>query len=86
MTLQEAYNNGLDDAENNIIVLFERILKNEEGKDQITFLNPKLESLKTVINRRSDYYYSLAKRNNNIGKTFRNKIKEENEIIDNSKI
>lgn len=86
MTLQEAYNKGLDDAENNIIVLFERILKNEEGKDQITFPNPKLESLKTVINRRSDYYYSLAKRNNNIGKTFRNKIKEENEIIDNSKI
>lgn len=85
MTLQEAYNKGLDDAEARIIAVLVDILKNGNVSNHV-FPNPKLECLKQVIERRSDYYHSLAKRNNNIGKTFRKKIKEENELIDNSNI
>lgn len=83
MTIQEAYIKGLDDAENKVIEILERVIR---GEDVEIFPNPKLEELRKVVKARSDYYISLAKRNNNIGKTFRKRIAEELENIDKSKI
>lgn len=82
MTPQEAYNKGLDDAENSIILGLRDILN---GCQSAPVANPELDVLLQVVKARSDYYHSLAKRNNNIGKTFRKRIQEQSEIIDNSK-
>lgn len=79
MNIQEAYNKGLDDAENAVMAGLRSILNG----DSSSFANPQLDALLQVVKVRSDYYHSLAKRNNNIGKTFRKRIKEESERIDN---
>lgn len=82
MTLQEAYNKGLDDAELAIVAKLTEILKNKRSTE--TFPNPKLDAVRQVIKVRSDYYHNLANRNNNIGKSFKKRILDENEILDNN--
>jgi len=74
---QQAYIRGLDDAERNVInILTQTIL----GEDD-AFPNPELEKVRQVIKKRSDYYRSLAFRNNNTGGSFRKAIKEEHDIL-----
>lgn len=79
MTIQEAYNKGLDDAETRVAEIFEKVIR---GEDSDFFQNPFLDVLRQIVKSRSDYYLSLAKRNNNIGKTFRKRAASELETID----
>lgn len=78
MNIQEAYNKGLTDAENNIILGLKSILKGES----YTFQNPTLQEIMELVKSRSDYHHDMAARNNNVGKGFKKKIKEDNEAID----
>lgn len=78
ISIQDAYVKGLDDAENAVIDILLQVLNYEKSP---SFNNPKLEALRGVIEARSNYYHELSHRNNNIGKTFRNKIKKENENL-----
>jgi len=77
LTPQVAYNKGLDDAEKNVI---DKLIKTLLGEDD-AFPNPELEKVRQVIKKRSDYYRSLAFRNNNTGSGFRKAIKEEHDIL-----
>ncbi len=52
MTIQEAYNKGLDDAENVVInKLTQMILGNMPEE----FPNPKLQALMSILTERSEY-------------------------------
>lgn len=79
MTIQDAYNKGLDDAETRVVEILEKIIR---GEDSDFFQNPLLDAIRRIVKTRSDYYLGLAKRNNNIGKTFRKRAAEEVETID----
>lgn len=83
MTIQEAYNKGLDDAEAKVIEILEQILKGETAE---TFANPRLQTLSVVVWERSQYFLGLAKRNNNVGKHFRKQVVAQQESIDLSKV
>lgn len=78
MNIQEAYNKGLTDAENNVIQILRQALIQEEHQP---FANPELNKILDVIKTRSDYYRSFAKRANNIGISFRKRLKNEHEIL-----
>ena len=78
MTPQEAYNKGLDDAENRIIDNLKQLLNDQVDSP---FPNPELEKVRLIIKDRSDYYHHLAERNNNIGKSFVKKLQEQREIL-----
>lgn len=82
MTANEAYNKGLDDAESEVIAKLINVL---ESKDFVPFQNPKLNEVLGVVKLRSDYYTELATRNNNMGKGFKKKVIEEQNILDNLK-
>ena len=79
MTPQQAYNKGLDDAENVIINKFIAIMNGED--DDTPFTNPKLEALRRVIQERTDYFLDMSKRTNNVGVGFRSRIEEQKEKI-----
>lgn len=80
MTIQEAYNRGLSDAEDRIIDNIVNLL-NDSSYD-VPFPNPKLEIVRKIVKDRSDYYHHLASRNNTIGKSFKKKLKEQKETLD----
>ena len=83
MNLNEAYCKGLTDAENQIIDNLINLL-NDPNYDN-PFPNPRLEIVRQIIKDRSDYYHNLAKRRNNIGWTFTDKLKEQKEILEKAK-
>lgn len=83
MSPQEAYQQGVKASEETLMNVFENILRDED--DGIPFPNSRMEAIRQVVKLRSDYYHGLAKRNNNIGKSFRKKIQNEIESIDKSK-
>jgi hypothetical protein len=83
MTIQEAYNLGLSKAEEQIIDNLINLL-NDPTYD-VPFPNPKLEIVRLIIKDRSDYYHNLAKRINNMGGSFRKKLAQQKEIIDNAR-
>ncbi len=80
MTPQDAYLKGLTDAENRIIDNLINLL-NDPNHD-VPFPNPKLEIVRHIIKDRCDYYHNLAKRNNNMGKSFKKKLKEQKEYLE----
>lgn len=82
MTLQDAYNRGLDDAENRVMDVLEKVLRHEECEE---FPNPRLEAIRKAFKERSDYYWEFAQRNNNPAKYFRKQIEKQLLDIDNSK-
>lgn len=81
--IQQAYNQGLDDAENRIIENLINLLNDKDYNEP--FPNPKLEVVRQVIKDRSDYYHHLGKRLNNIGSSFRKKIAEQKETLEKAK-
>jgi hypothetical protein len=72
MTIQEAYNKGLNDAENNIIDNFINILNDKDF--DTPFPNPRLEIVRKVIKERSDYHFKMAEGTHGIAKGFQKKI------------
>ncbi len=82
MTIQDAYNKGLDDAENKVIEILDQILQGEVAE---SFANPKLQALSNVVWERSQYFRNLAQRNNNVGKHFKKLVAAQQESIDLSK-
>jgi len=70
--IQQIYNKGLNDAENNIINNFINILNDKEF--DIAFPNPKLEIVRKVIKERSDYYFKMADGSHGIARGFQKKI------------
>ena len=83
MSPQEAYNKGLTDAEDRIIDNLINLL-NDPTHD-VPFPNPKLEIVRHIIKDRCDYYHALAKRNNNMGKSFKKKLAKQKETLDNAR-
>jgi hypothetical protein len=81
MTINEAYVKGLDDAENNIIDKFIKIMNGED--DGSPFNNPRLESLRQVVQERLDYFHEMAQRDNNVGVGFRNRIEDQKNRLTN---
>jgi hypothetical protein len=81
--IQSAYNKGLSDAEDRIIDNLINLL-NDSNHD-VPFPNPKLEIVRHIIKDRSDYYHNLAKRINNMGGSFRKKIAQQKETLDNAR-
>jgi hypothetical protein len=77
MNPQQAYIRGLDDAERNVINILTQTILGEDA----AFPNPELEKVRQIIQKRSDYYRSLAPRNNNTGKGFRKAIQEEHDFL-----
>lgn len=72
MTIQEAYNKGLDDAENRVIENFINLLNDKEY--DVAFPNPKLEVVRKVIKERSDYYFKMAEGKHGVALGFQKKI------------
>jgi predicted PolB exonuclease-like 3'-5' exonuclease len=70
--IQQIYNKGLDDAENNVINNFINLLNDKEH--DIPFPNPKLEIVRKVIKERSDYYFKMADGQHGVAKGFQKKI------------
>lgn len=83
MNIQEAYNTGLTHAEDRIIDNLINLLNDKNYN--VSFPNPKLEIVRLAIKDRSDYYHNLAARNNNTGKMFRKKLKEQKEMLEKAK-
>lgn len=83
MNLNEAYCKGLSDAEDRIIDNLINLL-NDPTHD-VPFPNPKLEIVRHIIKDRSDYYHDLARRNNNMGKSFKKKLAQQKEYLDNAR-
>jgi hypothetical protein len=84
MTEQEAFQRGVKAAENTIKTVFENIIRNQD--DGIPFPDPYMESIRQCVKEYSDYFYSIANRNNNTGKGFKTKIKNMVDMIDKSKV
>jgi hypothetical protein len=84
MTTQEAYLQGIKAGETTIKVVFENIIRNQD--DGIPFPDPHMESIRQCVKEYSDYFYSIANRNNNTGKGFKKKIKNMVDNIDKSKV
>lgn len=80
MNLNDAYCKGLTDAEDRIIDNLINLL-NDPNHD-VPFLNPKLEIVRHIVKDRSDYYHNLAKRINNMGGSFKKKLKEQKEYLE----
>ena len=80
MTNQEAYNAGLNSAENEVIRVFLDILTNPKSEEK--FLNPNMEIIREVIKRRSDYHWGISTRINNTGKAFKAKLEKDQEELD----
>ena len=83
MTIQEAYNLGLSKAEEQIIDNLINLL-NDPNHD-VPFPNPKLEIVRHIIKDRCDYYHDLARRNNNMGKSFKKKLAQQKDYLDNAR-
>lgn len=83
MTLQEAYNKGLDDAEGNVLRILTQIVL---GLDVEPFMNPKLQAIAKVLEERSEYYRLYSERRNNAGKHFKRKVIEQMETLTNADI
>jgi hypothetical protein len=83
MNIQEAYNKGLDDSENRIMDILEKVLRYEDSEG---FMNPRLEAIRKAIKVRSDYYVEFSRRNNNPSKYFRKMIEEQLSEIDKTKV
>ncbi len=84
MTIQEAYNKGLDDAENCSIDNLLNML-NDSAYD-IPFPNPRMEIVRQVIKDRSDFFHSLKRKNTNVGRFSKKKLLEQKEILEKVKI
>ena len=80
MNIQEAYNTGLTNAENEVIRVFLDILTNPKSEEK--FLNPNMEIIREVVKRRSDYHWGISTRINNTGKAFKVKLEKDQEILD----
>jgi predicted transport protein len=66
MNIQEAFNLGLDKAEDDMISKFEKLLTNEDSDPCI---NPKLEKLRIALQMQLKYVNDLAnKKKSNVGK------------------
>lgn len=83
MTPQDAYLKGLTDAEDRIIDNLINLL-NDPTHD-VPFPNPKLDIVRHIIKDRSDYYHNLAKRINNMGRSFKKKLAEQKEYLESAK-
>ena len=83
MTINDAYCKGLTDAEDRIIDNLINLLN--DSKYDVPFPNPKLEIVRKIVKDRSDYYHNLANRINNMGNSFRKKLKQQKEILDNAR-
>lgn len=66
ITIQEAYNKGLDDAEATMIDVLDQLIKNEYGAK---FNNPELEKRRKALRIQLKWMHDLAgKKRSNVGK------------------
>jgi hypothetical protein len=80
MTLQEAYNKGLDDAENKIISEFQKIILHDEDNYQ-AFLNPKMEAIRSAFEKWGTYLYAHSDSKTMKGKRVEILLKTTKELI-----
>lgn len=79
MTIQEAYNKGLTDAENELLSKFKESLQNKETEP---FNNPEMESLRQALSVQLAYIHGLANnKKSNIAKYARKEIVKSLDIL-----
>lgn len=80
MTLNEAYNKGLDDSEEVTIKILTQLIYNQPLD---TYNNPKLEALKNALRIQLDYVNGLANnKKSNIAKYARKELKRGQDLLD----
>lgn len=83
MTIQEAYNKGLDDAEASIIKELSSLIKTNSMNE---LNNPKLKELQAVLSEWSDYFHTQGRLLTTVGKRHSKMLKRQIEHLDNSQI
>lgn len=79
MTIQEAYNKGLDDAEATMIVVLDQLIRNEYGAK---FNNPELEKRRKALRTQLKWMHGLAgKKRSNVGKFALEEIKKSLDLL-----
>ena len=83
MTIQEAYNKGLDDAENAIIKELSSLVRTNKMND---LQNPKLKELHLILSEWSDYFHTQGTLLTMTGKKHNRMLKRQIEQLDNNQI
>jgi len=78
MTIQDAYNKGLTDAEENII---RELKKAINGEQMQPFQNPELEKVAQIIQEWSDYCYKQSKKLTTFGKYHNKMLKRQRDVL-----
>jgi hypothetical protein len=80
MNIQEAYNKGLDDAENKIISEFQKIIIGDDDNYE-PFLNPNMEVLRLAFASWSKYLHCHSDGKTMKGKRVQILLKETKQLI-----
>jgi hypothetical protein len=83
MTIHEAYNKGLDDAENAIIKELSSLVRTNKMND---LQNPKLKELQSILSEWSDYFHTQGTSLTMTGKKHNRMLKRQMEQLDNNQI
>lgn len=81
MTIQDAYNKGLDDAENLIIKQISSLVR-ENSMEELQ--NPKLKVLQSILSEWSDYFHKQSKLLTAVGKKHKKMLVRQIEQLDNN--
>lgn len=80
MTIQEAYNKGLDDAETHIINQIASLIRRNQMEE---LQNPKLKELQTILSEWGDYFHSQSKSLTMTGKRHKKMLDKHIQKLDN---
>lgn len=83
MTLQEAYNKGLDDAESVVISQLVNLIR-ENKMDE--FNNPKLNAIREILLEWSGYFHKHSKQSTFVGKRHKKMLISQYEKLDKSEL
>lgn len=83
MTLQEAYNKGLDDAEAAVIAQFSSLIRDNTMTD---FQNPKLKVIQEILSEWSEYFHQQSKLLTMAGKRHNKMLVKQRQHLDNNNL
>jgi hypothetical protein len=83
MTLQEAYNKGLDDAETNIIRQIASLIRSNQMEE---LQNPKLKELQEILSEWGDYFHTQSKLLTMTGKKHKKMLVRHIQKLDNNQL
>lgn len=83
MTIQEAYNKGLDDAEDAIIKQLASLIRDNKFEG---FQNPKMQVLIDALAEWGDYFHTKSEFLTMVGKKYKKMLIRQREQLDNHQI